>query len=871
MKKILFRLLLVIAVLTAVFTNLYISAGVNAGAGALSVTNGPVVLSIAPGAASHYIVTVTNAFAMDLEVDGLGENPDGSIIPLLPQNDTSSYIARTWVSIDKTHLNAGVNQSLNITVAVPAGTAPGERYAAVYMHSQPTGQGNTGIMISSVVPIIITVTGTGYTPAPSGSITNLSVASAIAGSPLEIDTIFKNTGNCRIGPIANLPYNADASATVTVKDASGNQISQVVVAIALPSMPSLIPTFSRNFKAKLNKSGSTTGLDPGNYTAESKVVLSTGAVLDTKTLTFQVVQPPAAPTLISPGNTTNPGPLTDNTTPTLNWNAVTGADYYAVTINGLSGSSYTVFYISDNITGTSFTVPDQVLGPGGTYSWQVKAHNAAGWGSLSSPFYFKISGTTAAPVIGSFSPALGASGATVTINGTNFTGATAVSFGGTAAASFTVDSATQIRAVVGTGSTGIISITTSGGTTTSASTFTFLSNPSITSFSPASGPSGTSVVINGTNFTGATAVSFGGTAAASFTINSSTQITVVLGNGDTGNITVVTSGGTAISSSAFTVLYKPVITAFSPITAGNGASVVILGQYLNGATAVSFGGTAAKSFNVDSDYQITAVVGGGSSGSISVTAPGGTVSFAGFVFSTASTTTMSSTTVTTTSTSSSTTPSRNYKGYFPPTIDEPSLTYQDFTGDSDAKFNAADKTWAEAVLTGTNNHGTIIMLHYLNLPQTAVQFSSGSIKGGIGKSPIKFVGVRVEGTTKGTARVTIHYTDSEVSKYNTDSLILGYFSQGTWHQCTNITVSNQNNTVSGDIPVIRLSGTAIGLGSDLNQTVGGVPFAAQQNSNGSNPPGVSWALVGIVMASLLIVGGVIFAIERNRRKVQDNR
>ena len=76
MKKIFFRLLLVITILAAVFTNLYISAGVNADAGALSVTNGPVVISIAPGATSHYVVTVTNAFAMDLEVDGLGENAD---------------------------------------------------------------------------------------------------------------------------------------------------------------------------------------------------------------------------------------------------------------------------------------------------------------------------------------------------------------------------------------------------------------------------------------------------------------------------------------------------------------------------------------------------------------------------------------------------------------------------------------------------------------------------------------------------------------------------------------------------------------------------------------------------------------------------
>jgi hypothetical protein len=865
MKKIIFRLLVAITVLTTVFANLYISGQVSAAGNALSVTNSPVILSIAPGATTHYTVTITSAFAMDLEVDGFGENPDGSIIPISPQNDTSAYTARTWISIDETHLAAGVNQSLSIIVTVPAGTASGEKYGSVYMHSQPTGQGNTGIMVSSVIPIVITVTGTGYIPTPSGAITNLVVASAVAGSPLEIDTTFKNTGNCRIGPPANVPYNADASDTVTIKDASGNQISLVVVPIALTSMPSLFPTFSRTFKALLSKSGSSTGLDPGNYTVESKVILSTNTVLDTKTLSFQVVQPPIAPTLISPGNSSSPGPSTDSINPTLHWNTVVGVDYYAVTINGLSGGSYVVFYNSDNITGTSFVVPNQILAAGGSYSWQVKAHNAAGWGTLSGPFYFRLSGTTPAPVISTFSPTSAASGATVTINGTNFTGATAVSFGGTPVASYIVNSATQITAILGNGSTGTINITTPGGTVTSTGTFTFWVKPAITVFSPTSATSGGSIIITGANFTGATAVNFGGTAAASFTVNSATQITAVLGGGDTGNITVVTPGGIVTSSGVFTFLYKPVINAFSPTTATSGSSVIILGQYLTGTTSVTFGDTPARSFNIDSDYQITAIIENGSTGSVGVTSPGGTSSLAGFIFSTA---TPISLTIPTTS--STTTVSRSYKGYFPPLIDDSSLSYQDFTNDASSNFNAADKTGAEAILTGTNNRGTIIIVRYLNEPQTAVQFSSGAIKGGTGKSAIKFVGARVEGATKGTATVTIHYTDAEVSKYNMNSLFMAYFSGGTWHKCTNILVSTSNSTISGDIPISRLSGTAVGLGGDLTQAAGGIPLATQNNTN-PTAPGVSWALAGIVIVSILVVGGVIFAIEKNRRKTEVDR
>ena len=76
--------------------------------------------------------------------------------------------------------------------------------------------------------------------------------------------------------------------------------------------------------------------------------------------------------------------------------------------------------------------------------------------------------------------------------------------------------------------------------------------PTITSFSPTSGGTNTSVIITGTNFTGATAVKFGGTDASSFTVYSFTQITAVVAGGSTGTVTVTTPGGTATSSDSFT-------------------------------------------------------------------------------------------------------------------------------------------------------------------------------------------------------------------------------------------------------------------------------------------------------------------------------
>ena len=72
----------------------------------------------------------------------------------------------------------------------------------------------------------------------------------------------------------------------------------------------------------------------------------------------------------------------------------------------------------------------------------------------------------------------------------------------------------------------------------------------ITSFSPTSGGTNTAVVITGSGFTGALAVSIGGTAATRYTVNSDSQITAYVGSGTTGTISVTPSSGSAVNSAA---------------------------------------------------------------------------------------------------------------------------------------------------------------------------------------------------------------------------------------------------------------------------------------------------------------------------------
>ena len=239
--------------------------------------------------------------------------------------------------------------------------------------------------------------------------------------------------------------------------------------------------------------------------------------------------------------------------------------------------------------------------------------------------------TTTAPGIASISPAIGYTGTSVTITGVNLGTVTNVSFGGVPATSFTINSPLSITAVVGAGATGDVNVTAPTGTG-SYTGFTYTAPPRIASISPSSAGSGTTVTVYGTGLSGATAVSLGGVAVASFTVVGDTIVTAVVGAGASGDVVLVTPGGTATLQGGFTFISPPVITSFSPTTAAAGATITITGTRFTGASVLSFGGTPASSFTVNSSTSITAIVGGGSTGSLSVTTPGGTGTLAGFTY-----------------------------------------------------------------------------------------------------------------------------------------------------------------------------------------------------------------------------------------------
>ncbi len=195
------------------------------------------------------------------------------------------------------------------------------------------------------------------------------------------------------------------------------------------------------------------------------------------------------------------------------------------------------------------------------------------------------------------------------ITGTDFTGATAVDFGKTAATNVSVNAAgTQITATSPAEAVGTVDVKVvgPGGTSATSSADKFLYEPAVTAVSPISGPTtgGGTATITGTGFTGVTAVDFGTTPATNVVINSTgTQITATIPALPAGTVNVTVTGpdGTSSTSSAdeFISLGVTGVTTTQPS-----------GTYGAGTT-ISIAVTFSEAVNVTGGPQLALNAGGG--------------------------------------------------------------------------------------------------------------------------------------------------------------------------------------------------------------------------------------------------------------------
>jgi len=218
--------------------------------------------------------------------------------------------------------------------------------------------------------------------------------------------------------------------------------------------------------------------------------------------------------------------------------------------------------------------------------------------------------TNMPPTVTNVSPAEGptAGGTSVTITGTNLNTVSAVRFGATSVLRKNIDVVSPTSIVVTSPSAskpGTVDVTVSAAGGTSAindpgDNFTYLASqkanklaPTIVKLSPSEGEvsGGTPVTINGSNLNEVDDVKFGSTAAASFTVNSSTSITAVSPAEAAGTVDVRVSSPSGISpvnaNDQFTFTTAAQIAGVSGGTAAGGGT--------SGSSVLAFGPLAGPS------------------------------------------------------------------------------------------------------------------------------------------------------------------------------------------------------------------------------------------------------------------------------------
>lgn len=220
-----------------------------------------------------------------------------------------------------------------------------------------------------------------------------------------------------------------------------------------------------------------------------------------------------------------------------------------------------------------------------------------------------------APTITSISPGSGLPGSSVTVSGTNFPtsyGSISATLGGVNVGVNAYNS-TQFSFTVPTGlSAGSYPfVLTAGPNTITASQKFTVTNPSISSFSPASGPIGGQVTLSGTFVAGQYyTVNFGSYSTSGYASSSNTLTVNVPAGIPQGAVIIsaVIGGQTVTAPGTFTVTV-PTITSFSPTSGVAGTIVTITGTGFNSSyygTSVNFGTINANIVSITStSIQVT--------------------------------------------------------------------------------------------------------------------------------------------------------------------------------------------------------------------------------------------------------------------------
>jgi len=591
----------------------------------------------------NYPVVVTNpapggGTSNSLNFTVTSINPLPTIISLAPASSLVGSAAQT-VTINGTNFvfNSMVNfNGITHTATFVSATQLGILLSA----SDQSRAGNFTVVVTnpspgggSSNPVTFAVTSTN----PPPTITGLSPSSATAGSDAQTLTI-NGTG---FVPVSTVSYNGVAhtatliSATrFTIQLGAADQVSAgnypvmvtnpapgggasgvsyFTVNNRLPSIISLSPT-----AVMAGTAAQTLTINGTDFLSTSTVTYNGAAHTATFMSATQLAVPLSASDQASGGNfsvvVSNPAPgggasnpsnfTVNNPLPTISSispaSSFAGAAAQTLTINGtnfLSTSTVTyngVVHAATFVNSGQLTSQLSASDQAATGSYAMVVTNPAPGGGASNSVNFAVNNSV--PSITNLSPAsatVGTAAQTLTVNGTNFSSTSAVTYNG-AAHTATFVNATQLtiqlsagdQATLGSYAVVVMNSSPGGGASNSVNFAVNNPAPTVTSLSPTSvtaGAAAQTLTVNGTNFLSTSTVAYNGvTHTATFV--SATQLTIQLSAADqttAGTYQLVvanpTPGGGTSNFVNFTVNNAvPATTNLSPPSATPGAAAQTL-------------------------------------------------------------------------------------------------------------------------------------------------------------------------------------------------------------------------------------------------------------------------------------------------------
>lgn len=603
----------------------------------------PTITSLSPSSAA------ANSGDFTLTINGSGFNSSSTVAfgsdTLTPSSITSSAIT---VTVPNADLQTSGTVTVTVTNPAPGGGTTSSNF---------TVTGGTAPTISSLSPPSAVVNSGGFPLTING--TNFTSSSTVTFGSDNLTPASQTATALTVNvPNSDIQSVGAVAVTVTNPGGGGTATANFSVTNSMPAITSLSPSSaianSGTFTLTINGSGFTSTsvvtfggnpLTPISQTANAITVSVPNSDIQTVgTVDVSVTNSgTGGGTASSNFSVTNAVPIITSLSPS---STVANSGAFTLTINGsgfmatssVSFGSNTLTPASVTGTAITVTVPNSDIQNSGTVAVTV-TNPGAGGGSASSNFIV----ANPVPSISYFSPpsmVVNSGPVTLTVNGSGFTQASIVNFGGTvlpltsvSPGAITVsvpNSLIQIAESLG------ISVTNPapGGGTSSASYLVNYTIPTITSLSPSSAVANSgpfTLTINGTGFAQATTVSFGGNALTptSFTY---TAITVTVPNADIQNsgtvavlVTTPPGAGGGSASANFTITAPnnpaPAITSLSPssATANSGSfTLTINGSGFLSSSTVSFGGNSLTPTVI-------------TSGAITVTVPNADIQTAGSV------------------------------------------------------------------------------------------------------------------------------------------------------------------------------------------------------------------------------------------------